>query len=114
MPAKITHSSAVAAAAPASRGVSSRTVTRSARAPGTISPASGQPRQACPAAVAAPASAAAPNRPRRPEASRSSSSTRRASSSRVTGGRDVVRDGQHLLVPDVPAALSSALRPLLA
>ena len=32
----------------------------------------------------------------------------------VTGGRDVVRDGQHLLVPDVPAALSSALRPLLA
>ena len=32
----------------------------------------------------------------------------------VTGGRDVVRDGQHLLVPDVPGALSSALRPLLA
>ena len=32
----------------------------------------------------------------------------------VTGGRDVVRDGQHLLVPDVPAALTHALRPLLA
>jgi len=25
----------------------------------------------------------------------------------------VVRDGRHLLVPDVPAALSSAIRPLL-
>jgi cytosine/adenosine deaminase-related metal-dependent hydrolase len=32
----------------------------------------------------------------------------------VTGGRDVVRNGRHLLVPDVPAALTSALRPLLA
>ena len=32
----------------------------------------------------------------------------------VTSGRDVVRDGRHLLVPDVPAALTSALRPLLA
>ena len=32
----------------------------------------------------------------------------------VAGGRDVVRDGQHLLVPDVPAALTKALRPLLA
>jgi formiminoglutamate deiminase len=32
----------------------------------------------------------------------------------VTGGRDVVRDGQHLLVPDVPAALTQAIRPLLA
>jgi formiminoglutamate deiminase len=31
----------------------------------------------------------------------------------VVGGRDVVRDGQHLLVPDVPAALSAAIRPLL-
>ena len=31
----------------------------------------------------------------------------------VTGGRDVVRRGQHLLVPDVPAALTHALRPLL-
>ena len=32
----------------------------------------------------------------------------------VAGGRDVVRDGQHLLVPDVPAALTAAIRPLLA
>jgi formiminoglutamate deiminase len=32
----------------------------------------------------------------------------------VTGGRDVVRGGQHLLVPNVPAALTQALRPLLA
>ena len=32
----------------------------------------------------------------------------------VAGGRDVVRDGRHLLVPDVPAALAKALRPLLA
>jgi formiminoglutamate deiminase len=28
----------------------------------------------------------------------------------VTGGRDVVRDGRHLLVPDVPAALAAAIR----
>ena len=28
-------------------------------------------------------------------------------------GRDVVRDGRHLLVPDVPAALATAIRPLL-
>ena len=32
----------------------------------------------------------------------------------VISGRDVVRDGTHLLVPDVPAALGEALRPLLA
>ena len=32
----------------------------------------------------------------------------------VAGGRDVVRDGHHLLVPDVPAALTQAIRPLLA
>jgi formiminoglutamate deiminase len=32
----------------------------------------------------------------------------------VIGGRDVVRDGQHLLVPDVPAALAAAIRPLLS
>ena len=31
----------------------------------------------------------------------------------VISGRDVVRDGRHLLVPDVPTALSSAIRPLL-
>ena len=31
----------------------------------------------------------------------------------VVGGRDVVRDGQHLLVDDVPAAMSGALRALL-
>ena len=31
----------------------------------------------------------------------------------VVGGRDVVRDGRHLLV-DVPAALGDAIRPLLA
>src|SRR5712691_6187068 len=39
--AKITDSSAVAGDVPASRGLSSATVTRSASAPGTISPASG-------------------------------------------------------------------------
>jgi cytosine/adenosine deaminase-related metal-dependent hydrolase len=27
----------------------------------------------------------------------------------VAGGRDVVRDGRHLLVPDVPAALATAI-----
>ena len=32
----------------------------------------------------------------------------------VASGRDVVREGRHLLVPDVPAALAKALRPLLA
>jgi formiminoglutamate deiminase len=32
----------------------------------------------------------------------------------VAGGRDVVRDGRHLLVGDVPAALGGAIRPLLA
>jgi cytosine/adenosine deaminase-related metal-dependent hydrolase len=32
----------------------------------------------------------------------------------VIGGRDVVRDGRHLLVGDVPAALGAAIRPLLA
>jgi len=32
----------------------------------------------------------------------------------VVGGRDVVRDGRHLLVDDVPAALGHAIRPLLA
>jgi hypothetical protein len=32
----------------------------------------------------------------------------------VIGGRDVVRDGQHLLIPDVPAALAAAIRPLLS
>ena len=31
----------------------------------------------------------------------------------VAGGRDVVRDGCHVLVPDVPAALAQAIRPLL-
>ena len=31
----------------------------------------------------------------------------------VAGGRDVVRDGQHLLVPDVPGALSAAIRAVL-
>jgi formiminoglutamate deiminase len=30
----------------------------------------------------------------------------------VAGGRDVVRDGQHLLVPGVPAALTAAIHPL--
>ena len=28
----------------------------------------------------------------------------------VAGGREIVRDGRHLLVPDVPAALSAAIR----
>ena len=32
----------------------------------------------------------------------------------VAGGRDIVRDGQHLLIPDVPAALSAAIRAVLA
>ena len=32
----------------------------------------------------------------------------------VVSGQDVVRDGRHLLVPDVPAALAAAIRPLLA
>jgi formiminoglutamate deiminase len=32
----------------------------------------------------------------------------------VAGGRDIVRDGHHLLIPDVPAALSAAIRAVLA
>ena len=32
----------------------------------------------------------------------------------VASGQDVVRDGRHLLVPDVPAALAAAIRPLLS
>ncbi|HEY1643952.1 MAG TPA: formimidoylglutamate deiminase [Streptosporangiaceae bacterium] len=32
----------------------------------------------------------------------------------VAGGRDIVRDGRHLLIPDVPAALSTAIRAVLA
>ena len=32
----------------------------------------------------------------------------------VVSGRDVVADGRHLLVGDVPAALSAAIAPLLA
>ncbi len=31
----------------------------------------------------------------------------------VSGGRDVVRDGRHLLIPDVPAALSAAIGAVL-
>jgi formiminoglutamate deiminase len=31
----------------------------------------------------------------------------------VASGRDIVRDGRHLLVPDVPAALSAAIRAVL-
>ena len=31
----------------------------------------------------------------------------------VIGGRDVVRDGVHLLVPDVPAELSRTIRAVL-
>jgi formiminoglutamate deiminase len=31
----------------------------------------------------------------------------------VAGGRDIVTDGRHLLVPDVPAALSAAIRAVL-
>ena len=31
----------------------------------------------------------------------------------VVGGQDVVRDGRHLLVDDVPAALAAAIGPLL-
>jgi cytosine/adenosine deaminase-related metal-dependent hydrolase len=31
----------------------------------------------------------------------------------VISGRDVVQGGRHLLVPDVPAALAAAMRPLL-
>jgi formiminoglutamate deiminase len=32
----------------------------------------------------------------------------------VISGRDVVRDGQHLLLPDVPAALDAAISPLIS
>ncbi len=32
----------------------------------------------------------------------------------VVGGRDVVVDGRHLLVPDAPAELSAAIRAVLA
>jgi formiminoglutamate deiminase len=32
----------------------------------------------------------------------------------VVSGRDIVRDGRHLLVPDVPAALAAAIRAILA
>jgi len=31
----------------------------------------------------------------------------------VAGGRDVVRDGTHLLIEDVPAALSESVRAVL-
>jgi cytosine/adenosine deaminase-related metal-dependent hydrolase len=31
----------------------------------------------------------------------------------VAGGRDVVRDGRHQLIEDVPAALSAAIRAVL-
>jgi formiminoglutamate deiminase len=31
----------------------------------------------------------------------------------VTGGRDIVKDGVHLLIPDVPAQLSAAIRAVL-
>jgi cytosine/adenosine deaminase-related metal-dependent hydrolase len=31
----------------------------------------------------------------------------------VVGGRDVVRDGTHLLIDDVPGALSAAVRAVL-
>ena len=31
----------------------------------------------------------------------------------VAGGADLVRDGRHLLIDDVPGALSAAIRPLL-
>ena len=31
----------------------------------------------------------------------------------VVGGEDLVRDGQHRLVGDVPAALAAAIRPVL-
>jgi hypothetical protein len=32
----------------------------------------------------------------------------------VVSGRDVVRDGRHLLVPDVPGALTAAIRAVLS
>jgi len=32
----------------------------------------------------------------------------------VISGRDVVRDGRHLLVPDVPGALTAAIRAVLS
>jgi cytosine/adenosine deaminase-related metal-dependent hydrolase len=31
----------------------------------------------------------------------------------VIGGRDVVRDGRHLFIEDVPAALTAAIRDVL-
>ena len=74
-------SSATSLPAPAVRALSSDTVTRSAQAPGAISPASGQPRLACPAQVAASSSVSAVKWPRARRASRSAYSTPRASSS---------------------------------
>jgi cytosine/adenosine deaminase-related metal-dependent hydrolase len=32
----------------------------------------------------------------------------------VAGGREIVRDGRHLLVDDVPGALAGAIRAVLA
>ena len=55
-------------------------------APGSIRPASGQPRQACPCSVAARISDSVVWIPRRPLASRSSSSIARASSKRSMNG----------------------------
>ncbi len=68
---------------PASRTESSPTVTRSAIAPGSIRPASGQPMRAvAPLGRGAAAAAAAPWWPRSPVTSRSSSSIARISSKR--------------------------------
>ena len=68
---------------PASRGESRDSVTRSAYAPGTISPASGQPRQAFPPTVAAVTRSAALKCPRRLVTRRWESSSQRASSKQV-------------------------------
>ena len=92
---------------PASRTPSSATVTRSARAPGSIRPASGQPRHACPSAEAARISSSAPWRPRSPLARRSSSSTARASSNMsITACESLPSDS------DAPASLSRRIGPI--
>ena len=92
---------------PASRTASSETVTRSARAPGSIRPASGQPRQACPPSEAARSSAAAAWCPRSPLARRSSSSTARASSNMsITAWESLPSESE------APASTSGRIRPM--
>ena len=100
---------------PASCTPSSATVTRSARAPGSMRPASGQPRQACPCSVAARISDSVVWTPRRPPASRSSSSTARASSNRSMNAcesepsESVAPAPARLLIAPIPSARSRSV-----